>query len=173
MLTCELGAVTSTHFFAENRNQKKKQVYLSLPRNRPRSGFVFWAGDMSAVWSRPLVKVLAECRSRAASCHAGLRCHALSSDWVTVRREKVTVSRQHGCHSHLPPLPDSRGTNTLICGDHTRTHVHAHTHTDILIPAENPRSFETWVCMLFVFRGCFYICSMLGLSVGIKTRTIP
>lgn len=165
MLTCELGAVTSTHFFTEHR--QKKQVYLSLPRNWPRSGFVFWAGDMSAVWSRPLVKVLAECRSRAASCHAGLRCHALSSDWVTVRREKVTVSRQHGCHSHLPPrLQRYKHSHTW------RSHTQARTHTHVIIPQENPRSFETWVRRLFVFRGCFYICAMLGLLAGIQTRYI-
>lgn len=101
---------------------------------------------MSSVWSRPLVEALAGRRGQAASCHAGLRCHALSSDWVTVQIEKVTVSRQHGCHSHLLPLQK-------------RTYTHTHTH--LIIPGGKLRSFETCVCLLFL-SGVFSICAMLS-----------
>lgn len=100
---------------------------------------------MSSVWSRPLVEALAERRGQAASCHAGLRCHALSSDWVTVQIEKVTVSRQHGCHSHLLRLQK-------------RTHTHTHT------PYNPWRKVEViWnLCVLAVsFRGVFYLCHVV------------
>lgn len=94
---------------------------------------------MSSVWSRPLVGALAERRGQAASCHAGLRCHALSSDWVTVQIEKVTVSRQHGCHSHL------------------------HTHT---CTPYNPwrKAGVIWnLCVLVVsFGGVLYLCQVVS-----------
>lgn len=133
-----------THIFC---SESQKQAYLSLVRIWQQSKFVV-RGDMSTVWSRPLVKALAERCSQAASCHAGLRCHALSSDWVTVRREKVTVSRQHGCHSHLPKLQRYKHW----CGNYT------HTHT-LYNPSRKPEViWNLCVCGLFVLGGVLHLC---------------
>lgn len=114
---------------------------------------------MSAAWSRPLVEALGKRRSQAASCHAGLRCHALSSDWVTVQREKVTVSRQHGCHSHFSRTPEVQ----------TRSHVEMYTHTSThtntpFNPSRKPEVIWTLcVCVGCFVKGCFIFvpCSLM------------
>lgn len=144
MLTCEL-VILNTHFAVNRRNR----LISRLERNWLWSGFVFW-GDMSSVLLRPLVEALAKRCGQAASCHARLRCHAWSSDWVTVQREKVTVSRQRGCHSCSPRLQRYKQSHTCNSDTHTETHTH-------LIPQGNLRSLESCVPVVS-FGGVLYLC---------------
>lgn len=123
------------------------------------SSFVFW-GDMRVARSRPLVKALAMWCDQAGSCHAGLRCHALSSDWVTVQREKVKAPLQHGCHSHLPTA--------------RYKHNHPDTHEETMWkctpsknPQENPRSFEIAMCIK-----CFELFYSCAFKVGFRLHNL-